>query len=234
MKFPVSELVITSDNEETAKRLINVTQVHDCPELLYLSGPASSGKSTFMEARGTDKDLLSTKRALYCHAAEIMAMLSIDNENADNFLNRVGEVEVLLIDDVEDFLKNDVGAQACKLLIDNRTKQGLDTVVASRISLSELDGRLQSILSGFEEISLAPLDEKGAAVLAKTYADHFTRAKGEENVNAMADETFSYLGKRFCDSLKDMASAVEYLVVVAELPKGELVFPEKARSCLTL
>lgn len=144
MRFQISELVVTPENQETAKRLIGITQVHDCPELLYLTGPADSGKSVFLEARGTEKDLLSTKKAMYCHASEILTMLSIGNENADNFLNRVGEVDVLLIDDVEDFLKNEaVGAQACKLLINSRAKQGLDAVVASRVPLSELDNRLR-------------------------------------------------------------------------------------------
>ena len=235
MRFQISELVVTPENQETAKRLIGITQVHDCPELLYLAGPAGSGKSVFLEARGTEKDLLSTKKAMYCHASEILAMLSIGNENADNFLNRVGEVDVLLIDDVEDFLKNEaVGAQACKLLTDSRAKQGLDTVVASRIPLSDLDNRLQDAFSDFEEISMAPLGENGAVALAKSYADHFTRAKGRENVNALADETFVYLGKKFCESLKDMAPAVEYLVAVAELPKDKPVSPEEAASCLML
>lgn len=81
---------------------------------------------------------------------------------------------------------------------------------------------------------MAPLGENGAVALVKSYADHFARAKGKENVNALADETFTYLGKKFCDSLKDMAPAVEYLVAVAELPKDKPVSPEEAASCLTL
>ena len=235
MRFQISELVVTPENQETAKRLIGITQVHDCPELLYLTGPAASGKSVFLEARGTEKDLLSTKKVMYCHASEILAMLSIGNENADNFLNRVGEVDVLLIDDVEDFLKNEaVGAQACKLLIESRGKQGLDTVVASRTPLFELDDCLKNVFSSFEEISMTPLDEEGAAALAKSYADHFARAKGKESVNALADETIAFLGKKYRDSLKDMASAVEYLVAVAELPKDKPVSPADAEKCLTL
>lgn len=235
MRFQVSELVVAPENQETAKRLIGITQVHDCPELLYLTGPANSGKSVFLEASGTEKDLLSTKKVMYCHASEILAMLSIGNENADNFLNRVGEVDVLLIDDVEDFLKNEaVGAQACKLLIESRGKQGLDTVVASRIPLLELDGHLRSVFSNFEEIIMAPLNEEGAAALAKSYANHFTRAKDKENVNTLADETFAYLGKKYCCSLKDMAPAIEYLVAVAELPKDKLVSPKEAENHLTL
>lgn len=235
MRFQITELVVTHENEATAKRLIEITQAHDAPEFLYLAGPASSGKSTYMEARGTEKDLLSTKKAVYCHATEILAMLNIDSENAYNFLDRIGEVDVLLIDDVDGFLENDaVGAQACRLLIESRVKQGLDTVVSSRKSLSEQDERLQSALSCFTEIYMPPLNEEGAIRLARSYADHFVRLKGKENTNVLADETFDFLGKKFCDSLKDMAPAMEYLVSVAELSDDAPVSPEVAKRCLML
>ena len=233
MRFQISELVITPENESTAKRIIEITQPRDKPEMLYLTGPAECGKSTFMETRGTEKDLLSTKSAMYCHASEILAMLSIDNENADNFLNKVGDVAVLFIDDVDDFLKNDaVGSKVCQLLIDNRVKQGLDTVASSRNSFSELDSRLQSVFASFEEIVMPELSVDGAVALSKSYANHFARVKGAENVNVLSEEVFSYLGKKYHHSLKEMAPAMEYLVTVAELPNAKIETPEQVDICL--
>ena len=235
MRLQLSQLVITPENESTAKRLIEVTQTHDQPEQLYLTGPANSGKSTFMEARGAEKDLLSIKHALYCHASEILAMLSIDNENADNFLNRIGEVEVLLIDDVEDFLTNEkIGVKACQLLIESRAKQGLDTIVAAQTPLLQLDGNLQDVFSGFEEICLPALSEQGLIDLARMFEAHFVHAKGEEKAHSLSDEAIAYLGKKFQDSPKDMAPAVQFLVTVADFPEGHIITAEEAEASLQL
>lgn len=236
MRLQIAELVITPENEDTIQRIVNVTQKHEQPEQLYLVGPANSGKSTLMEARGTEKDLLSTKKAVYCHASEILAMLTIENENADNFLNRIGEVEVLFIDDVEDFLSNEsMGAQACGLLIESRAKQGLDTVVSAHTPLSELDDSLRKVFSGFQELRLPALNEKGACELAKAYVKYLVRTKGESKVvNELSPEAFEYLGKKFCHSLKDMAPAMEFLLTVAEVPTGQSISAETAHMLLSL
>ncbi len=235
MKFQVSELVVTPANEKAATRIISVTQPHEKAEFLYLSGPAGSGKSVFLEARGTEKDLLSSKRALYCHAGEILAMLAIDNENADNFLSRIGEVDVLFIDDVEDFLNDEaLGAQACRLLVESRMKRGLDTVVASRVPFSQLDVRLKDVFSGFEELTFVPLDEDGSIALAKAYATHFSHARGADKLNELSEDAFAFIGRRYKDSLHDMAPAMEYLVTVAEFPSGALVDAALAEEALSV
>ncbi len=233
MKLHLSELVITPENEATARRIQAITQQHEQPELLYVSGPANSGKSAFFQARGLEKDLLSTKHTMYCHAAEILTMLGIDNENADTFLNRVGEVDVLLIDDVDHFLQNeDMGVQACTLLIESRTRQGLDTAVAARPALAQLDSKLQAALAGFSELALQPLDEQGMCTLARTLEQQFCQEKEDTPTNELSNEAIEYLAKRFVTNPQDMTPAIEFLVTVVELPEHKPISAALAEELL--
>lgn len=235
MRFKTNEIVVSQENKATIERILNVTQPHDTPELLYVCGPANSGKSTILDARGNEKDLLSTKRALYCHSAEILITLGIDNDNAFDFLTKIGGIEVLLIDDIEGFLKKKgLGSEACRLLIKNRTQYGLDTVVAARTPFAMLDENLQKALAGFEEIDLAPLDEEACISLAKSYALHFTHIKGDQHTNQLSEDTFAFLGHKFWQNPHQLEPAVEFLVTVADFPEGVVVDAQSAEEAISL
>lgn len=190
MRFPLDAFVVTDGNREAADRIFGITQRHAASERIFLVGPAQSGKTELVRSRQRDKDLLSTKRVLYRPCAELAEALRANVY--DGFFDDLGSFEVLFLDDFEGFYEDEeAGPEICKLLLAERDRLGLDTVITSSKPLSEhnLDGFGDAIKS-FEEIRIEPLQGDDLLRYVKGLVEDYT---DEEKSPVLADEALEFI-----------------------------------------
>lgn len=206
-------------NRDAYLRVAAITQKHDRPERLFLVGPEQSGKTSLVRARQLDKDLLSDKRVLYRPCAELAEAMRANVY--DGYLEDLGTFEVLFLDDFEGFYEDpELGPKMCELLLKERDRLGLDTVITAKCPLASFDLALfGGALEGFEEIAMEPLDREGmlrfVQGLAEDYADPETSPR-------LSDEALEYIAWEMEDELPEMKrKAVHYLLTQYEGEAGE-------------
>lgn len=151
-----NEFIVTDENRAVYDRVINVTQA-DKPEYLFVYGPHASGKTLLVRERGRERDLLSTKSVMFCHALELASMFNL-GELGEAFLERAGSSDILLIDGFESFCEGDgLTRELGALLLAERNRLNLSTLVFSGVPYDEIsDGLLMEQLGGYEREYLAP------------------------------------------------------------------------------
>lgn len=191
MLKPLDELIFSDGNRESFQRIIDITQTHGKPEKLFLVGPKESGKTTVLRARQLDKDLLSTKRVLYRPCQELPEAMRANVY--DGYFDDLGKHEVLFLDDFEGFFEDEeVGPMLCRLLLQERERHGLDTVISSDKPLSEFDlSQFEGVLDDFEEIRIEALDGAGLVdyvrtLLAMYYEEGKSPVLSEEAIDYVA------------------------------------------------
>ena len=225
--------VVTDANKELCNRVMGVTQRPE-QTLLFVYGPARSGKTTLVHARGRERDLLSDKEVVFCHADELVSFFNL-GEVGEQFLERIGMAEVVLLDGFEHFFDgNDIALQLGKLLVSARTKAGLDTLVFSAVPFDELDiAALVGALDGFEKWELVPLGEEDYIDLARsTYERERKNTHGAQRSTELSDDAIEYIATHHCEDLDEMKSAIRYLVTVAPFEEGQVVDAALAREAL--
>ena len=160
----------------------------EAPVRLVLCGPAGSGKTTVLQARGRERDLLSERKALYAHAQEIKA--AIDLEINESLLEQVAEVDLLCLDGLDTLVaEGPRGCQVAQLLIDERNRRGLATVVAFDGAAADLDrAAFGGALDDFTVAEVAPLDAAGLAEFGRRMAERFG---AEEGAAVLSDEALA-------------------------------------------
>lgn len=232
MTSPLDEIVITEGNRDAFETILAIGSEHESPVQLYVWGPVGSGKTTVLRARGREKDLLSTQRIISCHAGEIIAILrSGVNEE---FLDKIGEVDILLIDGFEQFLQEgEVGTQVCTLLLTHRSEAGLHTVLASDIPPSEIENEgIKHALEGFTVVEVSPLDEEGLTELAHRIQTNTLAANAAEPI--VSDDVIAYIVGEFAETPEDVANAMRFLVTQYNPAEEGALTVEKARQLLSV
>lgn len=221
MGTPLDEIVVADSNREAFERIIASTQARETPLHLFVSGPVGSGKSTLLRARADEKDLLSTKKASFHHGAELIA--AVRYYGKDEFFEELGTVPVLLLDGFTDLYSDmEVGPMICRLMLAERARLGLDTVIVSEKPMAELDlACFEGALDDFEEMAVTPLtgDERKLFVLKvqeKCQAD-------KEAAPSLDDEAVAFLAAEFSDDLGDVRHAVTFLISAAGIEDGTVI-----------
>lgn len=230
MGISLEEIVIADCNRTAFERVIASTQVRDEPLHLFVSGPVGSGKSTLLRARADEKDLLSTKKASFHHGAELIA--AVRYYGKDEFFEELGTVPVLLLDGFTDLFSDmEVGPMICKLMLAERARLGLDTVIASEKPMAELDlSEFGGALDDFEELSVEPLSGEGRQdfvlkVQAKCQAE-------KEGAPSLGEDAVAFLATDFSDDLNDVRHAVMYLVGAAGIDGDTVIDVALAKEAL--
>ena len=211
--------VQTEGNRAAYRRIAAITQTHDEPERLFLVGPAQSGKTTLVRARQLDKDLLSKKRVLYRPCAELAEAMRANVY--DGYLQDLGEHEVLFLDDFEGFYEDEeLGPKMCELLMRERARLGLDTVITASKPLASFGLSLfGDALDGFEEVQIEPLDREGMLEFVRGLVDDYT----DPDVSpVLSDEALEFIAWEMEDELPEMKrKAMYYLLTQYEGEAGE-------------
>lgn len=218
MRMPLDEFVKTDGNRAAFERVANITQTHDKPEKLFLVGPKESGKTTLVRARQLDKDLLSTKKVLYRPCAELPEAMRA--EVYDGFFEDLGTYEVLFLDDFEGFFEDaEMGPMMCKLLLGERAKRGLDTVITSDKPLSEFDlSEFGGMLDDFEEITMEELDADGLVEYVQGLVEDYTE-EGKSPV--LSPEAVAYIAHDLGQTPTMIRKATHFLMTQYEGEPGE-------------
>ncbi len=201
----------------------------EAPVRLVLCGPAGSGKTTVLQARGRERDLLSERKALYAHAQEIKA--AIDLEINESLLEQVAEVDLLCLDGLDTLVaEGPRGCQVAQLLIDERNRRGLATVVAFDGAAADLDrAAFGGALDDFTVAEVAPLDAAGLAEFGRRMAERFG---AEEGAAVLSAEALAYLAEDFAATADEMRNAVRFLLTARGFEAGHVVTADDAREAL--
>lgn len=220
MKPSLDEIVITDGNREAFELVIGATQ-SKVPINAYIYGEPSSGKTFVMQARAADKDLLSTKKAIFTHAAELMT--AIQFESGDNLLEQAGSVDVLFLDAFDLFFQDiPAGPLLCKLLVIERQSHGLSTIINGKKPLEDYDlSLLGGSLDSFDQIEVKPLDKADYVDLAKK--EQAFLAYGKDNPVTLSAEALDFVALKFAKTPKDIHSALRFLFTVADYPAGTVI-----------
>ncbi len=231
MNPTLDELVVTDANRCAFERVINITQVNDTPVMLYIYGPKGSGKTFALQARFFDKDFLSKRKVVFTHSVELITAFQLDL--GDELLNDAGAADVLLLDAFDLFFESgDIGPLLCKLLLQEREKHDLSTVITGRRPLSSYDlSSFEGALDSFEEVGIAPLNREDFEQLALKVQS--TCRKGRE-VPRLSDAAIAFIANEHAQSLCDVRNSVWYLLTAAGFKGGHVIDEFEVRAALTI
>ena len=217
MRMPLDEFVKTDGNREAFERIANITQPHDKPEKIFLVGPKESGKTTLVRGRQLDKDLLSTKKVLYRPCSELPEAMRA--EVYDGYFEDLGTYEVLFLDDFEGFFDDpEMGPMMCKLLLGERLKRRLDTVITSTKPLSEYDlSDFGGMLGDFEEVTMEALDDAGLEEYVRGLVEDYTE---EVKSPVLSPEAIAYIAHDLGQTPTMIRKATHFLMTQYEGEPG--------------
>ncbi len=226
----LDEIVITEGNREAFESILTIGRNEDAPRRLFVWGPVGSGKSSVVQARGRERDLLSTRQIISCHGQEIIAILKSGVN--DEFLNKIGEVDILLLDGFESLFDDEVGVEVARLLLAARNQKGLETVVVSDVPSTDLDVEsLKGALDGFTEIEVKPLDNDGRVDFARKIQASMRR--GNDKAPSLDEDALRYIAIDFSQSPGDIRNAITFLLRETEQSDGAVIGLEEAVKLLS-
>ena len=174
MEILLDKIVVEEGNETAFKKVVQSSSLEVPPFNMVMYGPVGSGKSTAMAARASNRDLLSTKQVDYYHTEEVL--LALNHVFPEEFFERMGSVDVLLLDELSRFVRDasagedgEIGGLALclKLLVNERKRLNLTTIIASDVDPSLMDlSFMEGALDDFEFVEVNPLSDAGRAQLA--------------------------------------------------------------------
>lgn len=217
MASMLDEIVVTDGNRQAFETILSIGKEHEGVIELFVWGPSGTGKSTVLNARGRQRDLLSSRRIVSCHAGEVVAVLQSGVN--DDFLNRIGEADALLLDGVDRFAdEGELGPEACRLLLDQRRRAGLDTIVTSDVPLEDIASeKIREALADYPVVEVEPLDAQGLRQLAGRIQDSLA-GKSEGAVH-LDDDVFDFIALDFAQNAADVRNALRFLLT--EVPEEE-------------
>lgn len=228
---PVDALLVFDGNREAFERVIGITQAEDeGPVQIFISGPSGSGKTALLTARSSQKDLLSRKHVDCYHTGEFV--IAVNNDVPDSFFDNLGTVDILLLDGFSELIGADEQAELLtKLMIAERKRQKLTTVIVSQKPLDELDiSSFEGAFDDFEIYTIEPLDAAARIEYVKKIQD-MLREK-DDTLPKLDDETIAYLANDFSENLKNVRTAVRYFINGAEYEPGTVVDLATAKKAL--
>ena len=228
---PIDALMVFDGNREAYERVIGITQAEDeGPVQVFISGPTGSGKTALLTARSSQKDLLSRKKVDCYHTGEFV--IAVNNEVPDSFFENLGTVDILLLDGFSELVGGDEQALLLtKLLIAERKRQKLATVIVSQKPLEELDVEsFEGALDDFEKYTVEPLDAQARIGLVGKLQD-MLREK-DDTLPKLDDEAIAFVVNDYNPKLGELKTIVRYFVNGAGFEPGTVIDAQTAKSAL--
>lgn len=220
MTTALDGIVFGEGNKEAFELVMSSMEKHDEPVRLALYGPVGTGKTTLLKTLAEDKNTSSAQQVAFCHAAELMVAVNFDVE--DEYYERLGSAKVLFLDGFEDFFAKNADPTIGVLLLAERRRLGLDTVVVSNVPFGDFDlSSFNGELDSYRYISVSPLSASEREAFVAVMQVLF--GKGSSEAPRLDEDATAFLANEFSTDLNDVKHAVMYLVTAADLPSNTLV-----------
>lgn len=229
MKASLSDIVVTDGNRSAFERVMGVGDEGEKALRLFMHGPSGSGKTAVMSARGLGSEAASKRRAVFTHAVELTTAIRLGT--SERLLNDAGEAPVLLIDDFDAFYEEDIGLDVCRLLLAERNRQALSTIVAARMPRDSYDlSKLDGVLDDFEVVAVEALDADGRVEFARR---SLKRYRGEnDDAPSLSDEALFFVANEFAGELREVDLALRFLVTAAGFDPNAVIGSLEAKAAL--
>lgn len=208
MRESLESFVRCAANEEAAHVFDDLNGGVPTATRAVIAGSRHSGKTTLARALGADAQRNGAELMVFvCSGADI-ALALMDEEN-DAFFERLGEVPVLVVDDVAPLARADKGDHLLALLLEERDRLGLSTALMVDGALDDYALPLaKERLADFRLVAMGALDEAGRrAFVRQAEAEHRTEASP-----ALADDAVAFIADELPGGLPDCETAVRYLM----------------------
>lgn len=208
----LKDYVVSASNEEAFELVKNINKEAPAPIQIVLVGPKGCGKTSLLQHRKADWDLLSSKKILVRSAEELATTIRLNAP--DSFYESLGSSEVLFIDDFHSFLQEgEIGEMFPRLLLRERNAQKLDTIlVVDEQQLSNVFDSYKDVLSDFTCVKMRKLD---AETRKRVLAQQLAKLKAEQasiSEHFLSKETPKLLTEEQALSLKSMLRIAEFLI----------------------
>lgn len=223
----MNKLVEDAGNTAAVQAAVAVPEKEEA-EHVFIFGPAQSGKTTLLQE--VEMGNAEKKRpALYRAAMQIMNTLQFEDA-PDEFFEQIGTAPVLLLDDFQDFyVAGEGGPLFAKLMLEERAKNGLSTIITCNVPMAELDKDvIEHALDDFTEYEVKPLGSEGRQEFVKLMAKTYSGSEAP----TLGDDAIAFLANDFSEDLKDVRNAVHYLVEAAGFNASDTVSADKAKDLL--
>lgn len=197
----VRPFVVSARNEE----LVSALRERSEHGSFVITGDKGSGKTILLKWYVSQE--FPSEEALLCSGADL-GFAAFVKEN-QYFLDHVGQVPVLAIDDVDLLSEYDGGDTLLRLLFEERERRGLGIVVSSRKSYETLESLLSENFRGkAEAFELLPLGSADLGLFVRTMVNFY----GQERRVLFDDEAVGVIAQ-FANGDVDAADkAVRYVV----------------------
>ena len=207
----LNDYVVCKNNQEAFDLVENITDENDEQIQVIITGPKGSGKTSLLQHRKADLNLLSPKKILVRSADELATSIRLNAP--DSFFEALGTADVLFIDNFQAFLdEGEIGEMFPGLLLKERKKQGLDTIlVVEEDKLSTVLNNYEDELEGFSTIKIGKLDKEARKQLISKELEKIFKDDDFENMPNLTTETLDALSNEEELNVRPMLQIAEFL-----------------------
>lgn len=161
-----------------------------------------------MRSWAADAERGSAGEAVFaCSGADIAMALQFEADGT--FFEKLGATPILLVDDIGLLLQAERGDQLLALMLAERDRLGLSTVVTSRQPASACEANeAREALASFENVHMEPLDDAGKREFVRRVAAEYGTDASPLLEEAAVACIVEMMGTRF----EDLENATRYLV----------------------
>ena len=204
----------------------SLDEIRALKRLVVLSGSAGSGKTTYMR-KMTPMRQQHSEIDLFCSSVEIHAALFI-REN-EEFLERLATTEVVFIDDIEQLIKFEHGKDILTLLLAERAKRHMATVISTSAPVSDLASLFPGIdLDNAVIFRMVPVASKADCIeLLRSLVGYYSVPSSPK----IHEETLDFVVENF-EKLEEQELFIRFLVTSAGYTSEDTVTVQMARAML--
>lgn len=228
MKESLQSFVVHPSNAVAYKVVTSLARQGSASLRLLIEGPRGSGKSSLVRGFASDAEQSGqTGHVFICSGSDIAMALQFEAD--DSFFDRVGSVPVLLIDDLEPLVNSERGDFFLSLLLAERSRQDISTVITSDTPFGKYClADSKALLDTFVTIQMQPLDSEGQADFVRLAQQSCRTAQSP----ALCEEAIGYLAEQFCTDYFGMEAAVQYLMTDEGCRNCQVISLQKVQELL--
>ena len=187
---------------------------------LFIYGPSGVGKTHLVNAIGTRiKELYPEKRVLYvsAHLFQVQYTDSVRTNNFNNFINFYQSIDVLIIDDVQEFAGKTQTQNTFFYIFNHLHQNGKQLVMTSDRSPAVLQGMEERLLTRFKWGLVAELNKPDTELRR-----NILRSKVHCDGLVIPEEVIDYIAENVEESVRELEGIINSLLAQSILFKRDI------------